>query len=77
MASVEPSSATPLGKGQHILLVDDEAAVADIGARLLESLGYRVSTYTRPERALDALLADPGGIDLLLTCSSPTSPCLA
>ena len=67
VASVEPSSATPLGKGQHILLVDDEAAVADIGARLLESLGYRVSTYTAPERALDALLADPGGVDLLFT----------
>jgi PAS domain S-box-containing protein len=67
VASVEPSSATPRGKGQHILLVDDEPAVADICARLLESLGYRVSTYTAPERALEALLADPGGVDLLLT----------
>jgi len=67
IASIEPSSVTPRGNGQHVLLVDDEEAVADIGARLLESLGYRVSTYTAPERALDAFVADPAGIDLLLT----------
>ena len=67
IASIELSSVTPRGNGQRVLLVDDEEAVADIGARLLESLGYRVSTYTAPELALDAFVADPAGIDLLLT----------
>ena len=67
LPSPESSSATPVGQGQHILLVDDEAAVADIGGRLLESLGYRVSTYTSAERALEAFADDPGRVDLLFT----------
>jgi PAS domain S-box-containing protein len=67
VASMEPSSVTPVGHGQHVLLVDDEMAVADIGARLLESLGYRVSLHVSPDQALDAFLADPAGIDLLFT----------
>jgi PAS domain S-box-containing protein len=67
IASVELSSVTPRGNGQHILLVDDEEAVADIGARLLESLGYRVSICTGSDLALDVFLADPCGIALLFT----------
>jgi CheY-like chemotaxis protein len=65
--AVETSSVTPRGHGQRVMLVDDEAAVAGIGARLLESLGYDVTTFTRPDVALDAFLVDPARVDLLLT----------
>jgi PAS domain S-box-containing protein len=64
---VETAAATPLGHGQRVLLVDDEAAVAGIGARLLESLGYHVTVFNQPDRALERFLQDPSRFDLLLT----------
>jgi PAS domain S-box-containing protein len=58
---------TPAGQGQRVLLVDDEAAVADIGARLLESLGYTVMVFTDPDEAAAHFLAAPETVDLLVT----------
>ena len=34
----------PLGKGELILVVDDDAAIRDITRQVLESYGYRVAT---------------------------------
>jgi len=64
---LETASATPRGQGQRVLLVDDEAAVAGIGGRLLESLGYTVTVFTQPELALETFVQDPSAVDLLLT----------
>jgi signal transduction histidine kinase/FixJ family two-component response regulator len=44
----------PHGHGEHILFVDDEAALARVGAKMLERLGYSVTMKTS---ALDALAA--------------------
>ena len=44
----------PRGHGEHILFVDDEAALARVGAKMLERLGYSVTMKTS---ALDALAA--------------------
>ncbi len=41
---VTPREVIPLGKGELILVVDDEAAIRDIARQVLESYGYRVAT---------------------------------
>ena len=68
--SIEPRRtppSTPPGEGQRILLVDDEPAVADIGARLLESLGYAVIVFTDPDEAAVHFLRAPEAVDVLVT----------
>ncbi len=65
--AAESSMATPRGNGQRVMLVDDESAVASIGARLLESLGYHVSAFTQADVALETFALDPATVDLLLT----------
>lgn len=54
------------GKGQHILLVDDEAMVAKSVQLMLERLGYRVTAHTNPENALAAFAAAPDEFQLVL-----------
>jgi PAS domain S-box-containing protein len=61
------TTSTPAGMGQRVLLVDDEPAVADIGARLLESLGYAVMQYTDPDEAAIQFLSAPESVDVLVT----------
>jgi CheY-like chemotaxis protein len=57
----------PLAPGTgRILLVDDEPALAEISAEMLESLGYRVTVRTGGAEALDAFAAAPDSFDLLL-----------
>ncbi len=43
------------GSGERILYVDDEIALAKVADRILRSLGYEVSFFTRPNEALAAL----------------------
>lgn len=52
--------------GEHLLLVDDENIILNLGRDMLESLGYRVSTFQNPEDALK-ILNSKEGIDLLIT----------
>ncbi len=62
------SAATPAnGQGKHILYIDDEEAILLLMQRLLERQGYRVSTFTSPEKALAAARADPAQFDLAVT----------
>ena len=49
------------------MLVDDEEGLAALGAKLLTSLGYRVSAFILPEKALAAFTEDPEGFDLVIT----------
>lgn len=51
--------AFPAGTGQHILIVDDEAAIVRVTCRMLERLGYRVSSFYEAPAALAALEASP------------------
>ena len=55
------------GKGKHILYVDDEEGLILLMQRLLERQGYRVSGYTDPREAIEAVRADPGQFDLVVT----------
>jgi signal transduction histidine kinase len=63
---LQESHDIPLGQ-ESILVVDDEAVVAVLHQRILESLGYSVEICTKPEKALALLTADPSAYDLLLT----------
>jgi PAS domain S-box-containing protein len=52
---------------EHILLVDDEPSLLDVGQQLLEQRGYRVSTAANGEAALDLFCRAPQAIDLVMT----------
>lgn len=57
-----------LAKGcGHILFVDDEPALVDIGELLLKELGYNVTTRTCGIEALEAFKSNPDKFDLVLT----------
>ncbi|MDX2188120.1 MAG: ATP-binding protein [Opitutaceae bacterium] len=47
------------GDGQRILVVDDEATIANFIANRLRRLGYEVDVFNEPRVALDRFLADP------------------
>jgi PAS domain S-box-containing protein len=51
------TAAIPRGHGEHILYVDDEAALAGLGKKMLERLGYQVTVKTS---ALEAIAAVRG-----------------
>ena len=57
----------PRGEGEHILFVDDEAVLANLGKRLLERLGYSVTVKTSPLEALAAVQAQPDAFALVIT----------
>jgi len=51
----------------RILFVDDEDFQADIGKRMLERLGYRVTARTSSVEALDLFRQTPDEFDLVIT----------
>ncbi|MCF3650342.1 ATP-binding response regulator [Synoicihabitans lomoniglobus] len=69
----KPSSRTfagqelPVGKGEHILVVDDEPAVAKVATTLISRLGYHVETMTDSIAARDRLRSEPLEFDLVVT----------
>ncbi len=67
LAETAPVAAEVDTQGAAILLVEDEAAVRTFAATALRSRGHRVVEADGPEAALDALGADEGPFDLLIT----------
>ena len=63
-----PPDSPPPPKGvEHVLVVDDEAAVLHMEQELLQSLGYTVTATTSSVDALDIFRKDPDRFDLVLT----------
>ncbi len=58
--------AQPTGS-EHVLLVDDEAAILRLGVATLNSLGYEVTTANSAEEALDLFEQNPERFDFVLT----------
>jgi CheY-like chemotaxis protein len=54
------------GRGEHVLCIDDEAALLDVVRRRLERLGYRVTTSSDARGAVDLLRSRPHDFDLVL-----------
>jgi signal transduction histidine kinase/ActR/RegA family two-component response regulator len=72
--TTEEALAPPAGRGETILLVEDEKRVREAGQGILESLGYRVLSAADGQEALElcrsAERADPGQgrrVNLILT----------
>ncbi len=55
-----PAGAIPHGRGEPVLLVEDEPDVRRGATRLLERLGYKVATAANGKEALDVIAATPG-----------------
>jgi len=63
-AEEEPAA---LGKGQTVLLVDDETALVRLGEELLARLGYEPVGFESSAQALECFRAEPGRFDLVLS----------
>ena len=64
---VTNSKAPILGGTEQILLVDDEEAILAMEKRMLERLGYQVTSRTSSLEALEAFRANPDKFDLIIT----------
>jgi PAS domain S-box-containing protein len=65
--SVGVETAVPRGRGETILVVEDEEGLLRSTSALLTSLGYTVLSASRPTEAIRLARAVPGGVHLLLT----------
>ena len=52
---------------ERILVVDDEEVLAEMMKRMLEKIGYGVTSFSCPMEALKAFREDPTGYDLVVT----------
>jgi CheY-like chemotaxis protein len=58
---------TPFFGNERVLFVDDEDPIARMGSRILEQLGYSVTTRTSSLEALELFRAKPDDFDLVIT----------
>jgi two-component system, cell cycle sensor histidine kinase and response regulator CckA len=65
--TTESTAETPKGRGETVLLVEDEAAILHLGRKMLEWLGYSVLTAGTPGEALRLAEAHAAEIQLLIT----------
>lgn len=65
-AAPAPTSGPATGQ-EHILYVDDDPFLVEIGKEILLSLGYRVTAFADSVAALDYLIAHPGEVDLVVS----------
>jgi PAS domain S-box-containing protein len=64
----EQRTKAPIPKGtEHILFIDDEPVLANMGKQLLESLGYQVEMITKSSDALELFRKKPDRFDLVIT----------
>jgi len=57
---------SPLGT-ENILFIDDEAPIAKMGSKVLEQLGYSVTTRTSSVEALELFRSKPQTFDLVIS----------
>ena len=55
------------GNQEHVLFIDDEQALVEIAAAMLEKLGYRVTAVTDSREAWRVFLENPRAFDLVIT----------
>lgn len=63
----EPAIERSQGRGETILLVEDEPLILALGKRMLESMGYRVIATSSPVEAIELTSDHHPPIDLLIT----------
>ena len=57
--SLRPTTAEPAPNNRRIMVVDDEAGIADLLKEMLRLLGYDAVSFNNPEQALAALAEEP------------------
>ncbi len=67
VARRQKSAAVPVGKGQGILVVDDEPLLVEVNRTRLEQQGYRVTGFTDSKEALETFRSRPDAFELLIT----------
>jgi PAS domain S-box-containing protein len=66
--SAEAAIPSPsLGRGEHILYVDDEEPLVFLVTRMMQRMGYEVTGLTRADDAIEAVRADPQRFDLVIS----------
>ena len=65
-SETEELKTLPTGN-EHILFIDDEDILIDLGKNMLKKLGYRVEARTQPVEALEVFRAAPGQFDLVIS----------
>lgn len=63
----EPSQEIPLSRGETILLVEDDPSILKLGIRIIEKMGYKVLSTTKPKEAQKIAEEYDGQINLLIT----------
>jgi CheY-like chemotaxis protein len=66
-AEVALAAAETRGAGEHVLIVDDEPSLVEIGRRRLVALGYRATVAWSAEEALSLFRTSPDLFDLVIT----------
>ena len=66
-AEAVESSPVPLGRGERILVVDDEDSILRFVKLSLSRLGHKVVTQSRAREALALLESEPQGFQLVIT----------
>ncbi len=61
------SEPVPLGRGEYILVVDDEEPIRKITKLMLENLGYKVSACASAEEAFDLFNSTPEAFHMIIT----------
>jgi PAS domain S-box-containing protein len=62
-----PDLSVPAGKGERVLVVDDEEGFLALTRVALENFGYEVKTAASGLEAMGCLQENPAGIDLVIT----------
>jgi PAS domain S-box-containing protein len=65
-AAAAPAPRAP-GRGRHVLFLDDNETLVSAMVRSLSRRGYRVSGYSSPEEALQAVREKPRSYDVVVT----------
>lgn len=61
------TDATPPGRGQRVMFVDDEIALCNVAKKILSRQGYNPVAFSNPEAAWNAIQSDPQACELLVT----------
>lgn len=65
--SAAASQLAAKGRGQRVMYVDDEDSLVYLVTRTLQGLGYEVSGFTDPAKALQAFAQGAGDFDVVVT----------
>jgi len=65
--AVAAAAAPPRGRGEHVMVVDDDPAMLLMVESLLQRAGYRVTGVDQPREAAARLRREPGAYDLVVT----------